>query len=370
VQMDKQWYTCQEVAKLENIPLRTVQSRCAKGRYSCIKDGRDWKIHKVKYDKLKYDKLNRIDKSHIVLNNSTNNILVFTNSKGGVGKTTLSVLFADICASLGYKVLLVDNNGQGNSTTISDLMPFVGNGKPAKNQYTYGMHDVYLSQIYKQIGHKPPIETNQVIFKAPKREYFVLPSDYRLYQVKFWLLDNAHAFPSTKQLQTLWKMHFPYLLKYALEEIRDQFDFIIIDTPSSLDFETKNALMAGTDVIIPIELGLFEILGLRKVMMFIEECAKDNSALGVLGVVISRYGPTAANLDKDLETAIRADPEIKNLVFETVIMKSLHIREATIEKQPFDKYWRSGLPKKVLDIYHDFTEELLLRVLRKRRLKK
>jgi len=161
-------------------------------------------------------------------------------------------------------------------------------------------------------------------------------------------------------------MHFPYLLKYALEEIRDQFDFIIIDTPPSLEFETKNALMAGTDAIIPIELGAFELLGLRNVLKFIEECANDNLVLRVLGVVISRYGPTASNLDKDLEIAVRNDPKIKDLIFETVIMRSLQIREATIEKQSFNKYWRSGLPKKVLDIYDDFTEELLLRILRKR----
>lgn len=361
----EQFITSAQFAERENIPIRTVQYRCKKGIYPCKKEGRDWLIDITQFEKKTKGKTLKTQTRNKELGG---NVLVFTNNKGGVGKTTLSVVTADKLAKLGYNTLLIDADGQGNATSLSGLYPWDETSKkPQRDEYKYALHDVFLAEISKTIGQEPNIDINQAIIKAPGREYYVLPSDYRLHSVKFWLLENAGLFTSVEEMQTIWKEHFPRLLDYAIQDIKTGFDFIVIDTPPSLDFETKNALMAGTDAVIPIELGLFEIQGLHRVIDFIRECAKENPHIGVLGIAISRYGPNVTNLDRDLEEGLRQREG--NLVFDTIIKRSLNIREATIETKSFFEYWRHGLSKNSLDSIEEFTEELIIRLLRKKVMK-
>lgn len=357
-----EWLSCEDVAKLEKKSLRAIQNRCAKGTLPCKKEGKEWKINKKQYEKMwRKELLIPVGPQAMEQDGSLKNTLIFSNNKGGVGKTTTAIMVCDKLAKLGYRVLLVDMDGQGNSTSLAGLRAYKGSNKPGRNEYRYAIVDVLLGEIHKLFNKPPTIKIEQAIYRA--RDFYVLPCDDRIDRFKNWLLDNAQSFTSVDDIYNIWKNHFPRLLTYALKNVQNSFDFIVIDTPPSLEWATQSALIAGTDVVIPIELGRFEINGLNRVFKFITECTKYNSGLGILGIVITRYGPHVSNLDKDLEEGLRNHPQFGPLLFDTVILRSLLVREATLKTESFFDYWRKGLPRTAVESLEDFAEELIMKLI-------
>jgi len=296
-------------------------------------------------------------------------VIVFTSAKGGVGKTTLSCITADKLADMGYRVLLVDTDAQGNSTDFAGVIPFLGEGAPEEGQYKEAIHDVILSQIQKLFQQPPAVTTQQAIYKA--RNFHVLPCDHRSERLKYWPQENAHKFETGIQLYKLWKEEFPTLLNSALAEVAENYDFIIIDTPPELGWATENALrvnlqgFAETNAIIPIELGNFEIMGLDQVNNFIIQGAKKNPKLALLGIIISRFGPRKANIDRDLEEEIREDPLWGEYIFETIVTRNLLVREATLSKESVFKYRRTNMKRSLLTNLNQFADELIDRLHRR-----
>jgi chromosome partitioning protein len=361
-----EWITCEEFAKLEGISVRAVQARCARGTLPCQKHGNTWKINKTKYDrqKGKYLILQKKDKNASTQEDTTvKSTIVFTNAKGGVGKTTLSVVTADKLSMMGYKVLLVDMDPQGNATSFAGLRPYKGSSRPGRGEYKTALHDVLIGKVLELYGQGNTVRTADAIYKA--REFYILPTDNRAERIKYWLLDNAHAFPTSMDIYIAWTQQFPFLLKYAIEEVEKDFDFIVIDTPPEQGWATRNAMMCATDVVVPIELGNFEVLGLEQVFAFIDECAKQNPLINILGIVISRFGPHRSRLDTDFEDQLRNHEVWGPYMFDSVIYRTLLVREATNSYQSVFEYWRKGLSKDSVQSLEDFTDELITKLFRK-----
>lgn len=357
----EEWLSCEEVAEIEGISVRAVQARCARGSLPCKKTGNTWKINKLKYEHQKGKYLVAHKKEPPKSGDpSVKNTIVFSNAKGGVGKTTLSVVTADKLSLLGYKVLLVDMDPQGNATSFAGLQPYKGSSRPSRGEYKEALHDVLLGQVFELFGMENKIRTADAIYQA--RGFYVLPTDNRAERIKYWLLDNAHAFPTGMDIYNAWTEHFPFLLKYALKEVEQDFDFIIIDTPPEQGWATQNAMMCATDVVIPIELGNFEVVGLEQVFAFIDQCAINNPSLNILGIIISRFGPHRSRLDIDLEDQLRKHDVWGPYMFDTIIYRTLLVREATNSYQSVFEYWRKGMSKDSLQSMDDFTDELIKRI--------
>ncbi|MCS5696941.1 AAA family ATPase [Desulfofundulus thermocisternus] len=357
-----EWMTCEEVAELEGISVRAVQARCARKTLPCKKIGGVWKINRLEYEHQKGKFLVTQKKQILKSENSTvKSALVFANAKGGVGKTTLSVVTADKLSLLGYKVLLVDMDPQGNATTFAGLQPYRGTGRPGNGEYKEALHDVLLGQVFELFGMENKIRTRDAIY--PARGFYVLPTDNRAERIKYWLLDNAHAFSTGMDLYNVWTEHFPFLLKNALKEVEKDFDFFIIDTPPEMGWATTNAMMCATDIVIPIELGNFEVAGLEMVFTFIDQCAVKNPKLKILGIVISRYGPHRSRLDIDLEDQLRKHEIWGPFVFQTIIYRTLLVREATNAYKSVFEYWRKGMSRDSLQSLDEFTDELIMKLI-------
>ena len=361
---NKEWVTCEEIASEENISVRAIQDRCKKGLLPCKKDGKKWLIDRVAYEQQTGKRLIAPDKPiPRITDQNLKSVLVFASAKGGVGKTTLSVVVADKLSILGYQTLLIDMDPQGNATNFSGLIPYKGTNRPGRNEYKEALHDVILGKISQLFNQKENVNIKDAIY--PARKFFILPSDHRSERLKYWLTDNSRIFGSGKDIHKLWTEQFPFLLSQALKDVENEYDFIIIDTPPEMGWATENALMAGTDVVVPIELGRFEIIGLDQVYNFISTCSRKNTSLNFLGSVISRFGPHRSRLDSDLEEQIRQDELWGNYIFDTIIMRTLLIREATLSTESVFDYWRKGLSRASLESIEDFTEELLIRLYRR-----
>ena len=144
-------------------------------------------------------------------------IIAITNQKGGVGKTTTSVNLSAVLADLGQKTLMIDLDPQGNATS--------GLGLEAGKKSVY---EVLMDSC----------SMADVIEKSDWDRLSVAPSDIRLAGAELELVDVENR---------------EYQLKYRLKEIRDSYDFIVIDCPPSLGLLTLNALAAADAVLIPIQ---------------------------------------------------------------------------------------------------------------------
>jgi len=350
VSIMNEWLTCEEVAEKEEVSVRTIQIRCSKGQLPCEKKGKSWLINRVKYEKLKA----------LRSPGALRNALAFCNNKGGVGKSTCAVMLADRLGFLGHRVLLIDLDPQGNATTMAGLTAYEGNGRPSRGEYKYALHDVMKGKVDELFNEKPEVSIKEAIYTA--RSFNVLPCDSRSERIKYWLLDWSYKFESAKEIYKIWTESFQYLLLNSLKALENEYDYIIIDTPPEMGWATENALMVATDVVIPIELGRLEISGLDRVFHFITNCSEKNPLLSVLGIVISRYGPHPSRLDQDIELQLRSHPLWGQYIFETIIYRTLLIREATIKAESVFDYWRKGLSHKTVQSIEEFCDELIIKL--------
>jgi len=183
-------------------------------------------------------------------------IISFSNQKGGVGKTTTAINLAAYVAKAGKRVLLVDFDPQGNSTSGYGI---------EKNQLETSCYDVLMGDCTAQQVIVPTVITNLSI----------LPSNIDLAAAETDLVNM----PSRESA-----------LKRALEPIRNNYDFVFIDCPPSLGLLTLNALVASDSVIIPIQSEFFALEGLSQLMNTIKIVRQRlNANLTVNGVILTMY---------------------------------------------------------------------------------
>lgn len=247
------------------------------------------------------------------------------NNKGGVSKTTTAINMAAILAERGERVLLIDMDSQGSATRGYSIFP---------DQYEICIAHLLLDQIMIMLGKKPSYKIKNAIMKTPYG-VDVIPCDSRVSAVATWLQDNGHIFRSGKDIKHHWKNHFPWFLNYILKDLQSSYDRVIIDTPPAFEYNTTISLLASDYVIVPVELGDYEINALESLKMRIDALKEEcKSSVSILGVVVNRYegGIRGARtvVEKALEEQLREHPVFTGQVFENVIYKSAVVREAAV----------------------------------------
>ncbi len=248
-------------------------------------------------------------------------IIVFANQKGGVGKTTTAVNLGAYLAEMGRKVLLVDFDPQGNST--SNL------GARSARQ-----------GIYEVISEQVPIA--QAIRKTSVPGLDILPSDLNLTGATVELIDVERK---------------EYVLKEALQKVRADYDFIFIDCPPSLGILTVNGLVAAESVIIPLQCEYFALEGLSLLVKTIERIKQGyNPELKIGGILFTMY---------DIRTRLAHEvvQEVtgffKDKVFRTIIPRNVRLSEAPSFSKPISLYDPECLGAKS---YRKLAEEVLANV--------
>lgn len=219
-------------------------------------------------------------------------ICVF-NQKGGVGKTTTNI---NLCANLalnGHKVLAIDIDPQGNTTS--------GLGIDKKN-IEHSVYDVLSSDVSID---------DAMIQSELINNLYILPSDMELVGAEIELIDK-------EERETI--------LKEKIKNLKEKFEFIFIDCPPSLGFLTINALSCANSVLIPIQCEFYALEGVSQLISTIQLVKKSlNKNLEVEGVLLSMYD-NRTNLCN--EVASEVNKYFKDKVYKTTIPRNIRLAEA------------------------------------------
>ena len=228
-------------------------------------------------------------------------IVAVANQKGGVGKTTTAVNIASCVAELGKKVLLVDLDPQGNTTSGFGI---------SKRGLEHSTYSVLLDGD----------DVKGAIMKTPYK-VDVLPSSIRLSGavVELVELENRHA-----------------KLRNALNKVSDGYDFIFIDCPPALDLLTINALSAADTVLVPIQCEFFALEGLSELMNTIRLVKQHyNKYIDIEGVLLTMFD---SRLNLTLQVVAEVKKYFPNKVYKTTIPRNVRLSEAPSFGQPINYY--------------------------------
>ncbi len=237
-------------------------------------------------------------------------IVAIANQKGGVGKTTTAVNVGAGLAELGFRVLVVDLDPQGNATT--------GLGVNHRN---------VDGSVYDVIMHDARVE--DCVEPTSVKNLFVLPAT----------IDLAGA-----EIELVPAMSRELKLKRALEDVRADYDYILIDCPPSLGLLTVNGLAAADDVLVPIQCEYYALEGLGQLLRNVTLVSKNlNPTLEVRGIALTMFD-ARTKLAEQVESEVREHFGPK--VFRTVIPRTVRISEAPSFGQPilvFDSTSRGAI---------------------------
>jgi len=231
----------------------------------------------------------------------TRRIIAVSSQKGGVGKSTTAVNIATYMGEFGFRTLLVDMDPQSNSTTGLGF------------DYRKLKNSVYNILVN---GDNP----DNVIIETPYNNLALLPSSQHL--------SNAEIKLSVSSLRE-------FRLKNAFKNLRDDFDFIIIDCSPSLGILTTNALISASEVIIPMQCEFYAFDGVKHLVQTINNIkSKFNESLEITGIVFTMYLNTL--LSKQVIRKVKTS--FPDKVFKTIIPKNVKLTEAPAMGKPIKTY--------------------------------
>jgi chromosome partitioning protein len=251
-------------------------------------------------------------------------VIAITNQKGGVGKTTTAINLAAALAIAGRKVLLVDCDAQGNATS----------GVGQKGQHARG------GTIYEAITGGS-VDVHDFILETSTQGLSLIPATRDLSGAEIELISVADR---------------EQRLKHLLSRVRDQFDFIIIDSPPSLGLLTLNALVAADRVLIPLHCEYFALEGLADLVATMRRVrAALNPSLDIEGVLLT-MNDERTNLGQQVGRDVREF--FKEKVYKTVIPRNVRLAEAPSHGLPAVTY---DARSRGAEAYFAFAKEVLER---------
>jgi chromosome partitioning protein len=247
-------------------------------------------------------------------------IIAVANQKGGVGKTTTSVNLAACLAYIGKKVLIVDVDPQGNATSG------IGIEKADVSQCVY---DILIDEV----------ETKKVIIPTDVENLYIIPSTIQLAGAEIELVPTI-----SREIR----------LRRALEQVKDDYDYIIIDCPPSLGLLTINALTASDSVIIPVQCEYYALEGLSQLLNTVRLVQKHlNKKLRIEGVLLTM-------LDARTNLGIQVIDEVKKYfqdkVYKTIIPRNVRLSEAPSHGKPIIVY---DPRSKGAEVYIELAKEVV-----------
>ncbi len=219
-------------------------------------------------------------------------MISFANQKGGVGKTTSAVNIAASLGLRGYKVLLIDLDPQGNSTSG------VGVRKKGLEKTT---RELLLGEATAE----------ETIIETEFENLSIIPCTISLAGAELDLFDFEDN---------------EYRMKTALAEVRERFDYIIVDCPPSLGMLTLNAFAASDGIVVPMQCEFYALEGLSQLMITIGRIKRMyNEKLTVVGILITMYNPRLL-LSQQVMAELRKHYSEK--IFETTVSRNVKLTEA------------------------------------------
>ena len=229
-------------------------------------------------------------------------IIAVANQKGGVGKTTTSINLAACLAEKGKKVLAVDMDPQGNLTS--------GLGVD-KDSVGKSIYELIIGEV----------DIKEVINKEVLENLDIIPTSIDL---------------SAAEIELIGVDDKEYILRNAIDQVKDQYDFVIIDCPPSLSMLTINAMTTADSVIVPIQCEYYALEGLSQLIHTVE-LVKDrlNSKLEIEGVVFTMYD---ARTNLSLQVVENVKDNLQQNIYKTIIPRNIRLAEAPSYGLPINKY--------------------------------
>ena len=252
-----------------------------------------------------YNLINRRYIFYIVLSERKSQmarIIAITNQKGGVGKTTTAINLSACLAEAGQHVLLLDFDPQGNASSGLGL---------EREDIENTVYDLLTEEVTFEECRIAEIQKNLDI----------LPSDMNLAgaEIEFQEIEDKEK-----------------LLRSYLEKIKDDYDFILIDCPPSLNILTINALTAADTVLVPIQCEYYALEGLGQVLKTVDLVKRKlNPGLELEGVVFTMYD---ARTNLSLEVVENVKSNLNRTIYKTIIPRNVRLAEAPSHGMSINQY--------------------------------
>lgn len=253
-------------------------------------------------------------------------VISFANQKGGVGKTTSAINIAASLGVLGHKVLIIDLDPQGNTTSGLGV---------AKKQLKVTTKDVLTGEA----------TAKDAVLETEFNNLWLIPTNISLASAEYELYDLCE------------NDELPYRMKKVLEPIRDDYDYIIVDCPPSLGMLTINSFTASDGIIVPMQCEFYALEGLSQLMVTIKGIKnRYNPDLTVTGILITMYNGRLL-LSMQVISELRKHYEDK--LFSTNISRNVKLTEAPGFGKPVYYYDKNAKgAKEYLDVAKQLSERI------------